>query len=81
MLDQLDALVAVARQIDARIPPLGAIDEDPVRAAYEAAAHAPLGPLDAQQVLEASSTEARLRLLTTLFAELAAELRAARDLG
>jgi Lon protease-like protein len=56
MLDQLDALVAVARQIDARIPPLGAIDEDPVRAAYEAAAHAPLGPLDAQQVLEASST-------------------------
>jgi Lon protease-like protein len=81
MVEQLDALVGLARQIDARIPPLGPIDDDPRRAAYEAASLAPLGPLDAQRVLEATTTDARLQLLTTLFADRAAELRAALDLG
>jgi Lon protease-like protein len=81
MVEQLDALVGLARRIDARIPPLGAVDEDPRRAAYEAATLGPLGPLDAQRVLEAPTTDARLQLLTALFSERVAELRAALDLG
>jgi Lon protease-like protein len=81
MVDELDALVNLARQIDARIPPLAALNADPARAAYEAAALAPLGPLDAQRVLEAPTPDARLQLMTTMFAERVAELRAALDLG
>ena len=81
MIEQLEALVELARQIDGRIPPLAPIASDPARAAYEAAALAPFGPLDAQQVLEAPNPDARLHLLTTLFSERVAELRAALDLG
>ncbi|MDQ1521904.1 MAG: ATP-dependent Lon protease [Actinomycetota bacterium] len=39
---------------------------DPQQAAFEAAALAPLGPLDAQRVLEAQSTPARLALLEAM---------------
>jgi hypothetical protein len=38
----------------------------PAQAAFEAAAAAPLGPLDAQRVLEADGTPARLELLEAI---------------
>ena len=81
MVEQLDVVMELARLIDARIPPLRGIDAEPTRASYEAAARAPLGPLDAQRVLEMTTTSERLHLLTTLLAERATELRAALDLG
>jgi Lon protease-like protein len=71
----LDALVAVAREFDEHIPDAPVLDADPVRASYEAAALAALGPLDAQRVLEADTTT-RLALLATLLGERTAELRA-----
>ena len=43
-----------------------ALADDPVRASFEAAARAPLGPLDAQQLLEVEDAAARLARLETL---------------
>jgi Lon protease-like protein len=51
------------REIDTRLSP------QPARASYEAAALAPLGPLDAQRVLEEQDTASRLALLETLVAD------------
>ena len=48
---------------------------DPGQAAYEVAAAAALGPLDAQRVLESADTSARLRVLQDLLADHAALLR------
>ncbi|HWS45108.1 MAG TPA: LON peptidase substrate-binding domain-containing protein [Acidimicrobiia bacterium] len=76
----LEELVAVARTIDPGVTEIPAIDPDPQRAAYEAAALAPIGPLDAQRVLESPNAEARLALLASLISERAAELRARRTL-
>ncbi len=45
------------------------LPDDPVRASYEAAALAPLGPLDAQRLLELDSPSARLEALTALLEE------------
>jgi len=42
------------------------IDEDPATAAFEAALLSPIGPIDAQKVLEAPGTLARLALLEAL---------------
>jgi Lon protease-like protein len=72
----LDALIDLARQLDPRIGERPALDADPARAAYEAAAYAGLGPLDAQRVLEAHDTSTRLAYLDALLAERADELRA-----
>jgi Lon protease-like protein len=55
-----------------------ALADDPVRAAFEAGAAAPLGPLDAQRVLEADGTAARLTLLEALLADEIAVLEARR---
>ena len=49
---------------------------DPLRASYEAAAIAPIGPLDAQRVLEAAGAVTRLRLLDALLGERSVALRA-----
>jgi uncharacterized protein len=43
--------------------------DDPVRASFEAAAAAPLGPLDAQRLLELDDPGARVASLRTLLAE------------
>jgi Lon protease-like protein len=51
-----------------------------VRATYEAAALAPIGPLDAQRVHEAANAATRLDVLATLLGERADELRARFDL-
>jgi Lon protease-like protein len=45
------------------------LDDDPVRASFEAAALAPLGPLDAQHLLELDSPVARLETLAALLEE------------
>jgi Lon protease-like protein len=77
----LDAFAAVCdlhRRIDPRLPEMPEIDEAPVRASYEIAALAPIGPLDAQRVLEVPSTGDRLDLLADLLGEYADMLRAAR---
>ena len=55
------------------------IDADPVRASFEAAALAPIGPLDAQRVLEAEDARPRLALLAAMLDERADELRARLD--
>ena len=53
---------------------------DVTTAAFQIAALAPIGPADAQSVLEASSTDARLRLLARLLEE-EAEVLEARAAG
>jgi Lon protease-like protein len=77
----LDAFAAVCdlhRRIDPRLPEMPEIHEAPLRASYEIAALAPIGPLDAQRVLEAPSAGDRLDLLAELLADHADMLRAAR---
>ena len=76
MVEAFAGVVELARRIDARIASPPTFDADPGRAAYEAAAHAPIGPLDAQQLLAAADTTTRLVLLTELLDEQADQLRA-----
>jgi Lon protease-like protein len=56
------------------------LSDDPSSASYQAAALAPIGPLDSQRVLETASPAARLRLLEALLAE-QSELLQARLAG
>jgi Lon protease-like protein len=72
----LDDVVGVARRVDERVPDPPTLDADPARASYEAAAIAPIGPLDAQRILESPDAVARLEALAVLLVERAAELRA-----
>jgi Lon protease-like protein len=71
----LDDVTALARRVDTRVSDAPAVDADPVRAAYEVAALAPIGPLDAQQVLATADVSARLPLLETLLIDCATDLR------
>jgi Lon protease-like protein len=75
-LDALFEVCELHRRIDPRLPPLPPIDEAPVRASYEIAALAPIGPLDAQRVLEAPNAADRLDLLAELLDDHARVLRA-----
>ncbi len=75
----LAAVTALVRRLDPRIETPD-LDDDPVRASYEAAALAPIGPLDAQRVLEAANAATRLELLAALLDDRADELRARIDL-
>ena len=66
----------LALQVELGFPAPSAVrslDEDPATAAYEAALLSPIGPMDAQKLLEAPSTIARLALLEAV-------LEDARDL-
>jgi Lon protease-like protein len=45
------------------------LDDDPAQAAFEAAAAAPIGPLDAQRLLETDDPGERLTQLQTLLAD------------
>ena len=54
--------------------------DDPPRASYEAAAVAPIGPLDAQRLLATRDAGARLALLADLVEERVVDLRAGLDL-
>jgi Lon protease-like protein len=63
-------------QLDARVPTeIPPASDDAVRDVFEVAATAPIGPLDAQRVLAASS-ELRGSLLEQMLEELAVDLRA-----
>jgi Lon protease-like protein len=50
------------------------LDDDPVQATFEAAAAAPIGPLDAQRLLELDDLEERLARLRALLADCASLL-------
>jgi Lon protease-like protein len=50
------------------------LDEDPAQAAFEAAAAAPIGPLDAQRLLELDDPGERLARLEALLADSASML-------
>lgn len=64
-------------RVDPAVPPIEvALADDPGRAAFEAAALSPIGPLDAQRLLEAPDANARLTLLGGLLVERAELLRA-----
>jgi len=77
VLAGLERVVALLRRLDPRVGDVTVVlDDDPRVAAYEAAALAPLGALDAQRVLEAAGPDERLDLLATLLAEQAAILEA-----
>jgi Lon protease-like protein len=75
----LAVVTALVRRLEPRIDETPALDDDPIRASYEAAALAPIGPLDAQRVLEAANTATRLELLAALLGDRADELRARID--
>ncbi len=72
----LTDIYALLRRIDSRVPDVPALADDPGRASFEAAIASPLGPLDAQRVLEASGVSERLDCLQTMLAEQTAALRA-----
>ncbi|MGH9010469.1 MAG: LON peptidase substrate-binding domain-containing protein [Acidimicrobiia bacterium] len=62
----------LALQVELGFPAPSAVrnlDENPAVAAFEAALLSPIGSMDAQKVLEAPSTAARLALLETLLTE------------
>jgi Lon protease-like protein len=62
----------LALQVELGFPAPSAVrtlDEDPDVAAFEAALLAPLGPMDAQKVLESPSTVERLALLESLLGD------------
>jgi Lon protease-like protein len=62
----------LALQVELGYPAPSAVrslDADPATAAYEAALLSPIGPIDAQKVLEAPGTLARLALLETLLGD------------
>jgi Lon protease-like protein len=80
-VDALSEVCALHRRIDPRIPVLPTIDDAPEQASYEIAALAPIGPLDAQRVLEAPNAGARLALLADLLDDHARVLRADGELG
>ena len=71
---------ALHRRIDPQLPELPPIDAAPAQASYEIAALAPIGPLDAQRVLEVPSPGDRLELLAELLDDHARMLRAGRRL-
>jgi Lon protease-like protein len=72
----LEVVGALYRQLDPRIPDIPDVSEMPERASYEIAALAPIGPLDAQRVLETVPVEDRLALLAELLDEHARTVRA-----
>ena len=74
----VDAFAAVCdlhRRIDPRLPDFPPIADAPAQASYEIAALAPIGPLDAQRVLEVPNAGGRLELLAELLDDHARMLR------
>jgi ATP-dependent Lon protease len=68
----LRRVLALASELGAPQPPGELrLDDDPVRAAFEAASVAPIGSFDAQRLLELDDPEERLDRLATLLTETA----------
>lgn len=76
----LEDLCALYRRLDPRVPDLPAVSDSPAQASYEIAALAPIGPLDAQRVLETVAVEERLARIADLLDEHARTLRADESL-
>jgi len=71
----LRRVLALHAQLGAEVTsPEIVLDQDPVRASFEAAALAPIGPLDAQALLELDDAGARLARLVDLLADEASVL-------
>jgi Lon protease-like protein len=71
-------LLALHAELGDAVPPVtGGVDDDPVLAAYQLAALAPLGPLDRLDLLRAPDPDDRATLLARLLDE-ATELAVAR---
>jgi Lon protease-like protein len=67
---ELRRLLALATELGADVAPGDVrLDDDPVRAAFEACAIAPIGSLDAQRLLEVDDPVDRLRRLEVLLVE------------
>jgi Lon protease-like protein len=80
--DQVQAALRHTLELATRLgapvaPPDVRLDDDPVRAAFEACALAPIGSLDAQGLLELDDPDVRLRRLLDLIVD-TAELLALR---
>ncbi len=75
-VEALREVYALYRRSDPRIPDLPETSANAVQASYEIAAGSPIGPLDAQRVLETASVGDRLSLLAALLDEHARMLRA-----
>jgi Lon protease-like protein len=76
-VDAFTAVCYLHRRLDPRVPDPPEIDRDAAQASYEIAALAPIGPLDAQRVLEVADAGDRLDLLAALLDDHARMLRAA----
>jgi Lon protease-like protein len=76
VVEALARVTELARRIDPRVADAPALDPDPVRASYEAAALAPIGPLDAQRLLATDAASTRLDLLAGMLHEHGLEIRA-----
>ena len=74
-LTALAEVFALYRRVDPRVPDLPEVADALEQASYEIAALAPIGPLDAQRVLETEPAVDRLALLTALLDDHASVLR------
>jgi Lon protease-like protein len=79
VVDAFARVADLARRIDPRVGEVPEFDPDPLRASYEAAAIAPIGPLDAQRLLAVDDAGTRLTLLTALLEERLVDLQARID--
>jgi Lon protease-like protein len=84
LIEPAVSALRTVHELASRLGEIGAqpaieVSPDPEQAAYEMAALASLGPLDAQRVLELPDTDARLRAITEALTEHAAMLRARLD--
>ena len=80
-VDALDTVLTLAAELDPRFTPPDTppLSPDASTAAFELCARAPLGPLDAQRLLEATDTATRLGALHAHLDDLAAMLRTRLD--
>jgi uncharacterized protein len=78
----LGRVLAMSAELGDPAAPVGAaeLDDDPLKASYEAAARAPIGPLDAQRLLELDDLGARFERLEGLLTD-AAEVLGLRLAG
>jgi Lon protease-like protein len=69
----LGRVLAMSAELGDRAAPVGAaqLDDEPARASFEAAARAPIGPLDAQRLLELDDPAERLARLESLLTDAA----------
>ncbi len=69
----LGRVLAMSAELGDPAAPVGAaaLDDDPVKASYEAAARAPIGPLDAQRLLELDDPHERFARLESMLTDTA----------